>query len=142
MGHRADPGRPGGPHPHPPADLRRRVAPPVRQPAAVSPRLHHQPAAQDRGRSDAPAADHHGARRRLPDRATADVTRRIRWPPARASLLWGAIFVALTAVMRAARSDIGEPPLALVYLLLVLGGSVAGAGAPGVARAPGGGGAR
>src|SRR6266704_3092727 len=64
-----------------------------------------------------------------------DVTRRIRWPPVRASLLWGAIFVALTAVMRAARSDIGEPHVALVYLLLVLGGSVAGGRALGFALA-------
>jgi len=63
------------------------------------------------------------------------VTRRIRWPPVRASLLWGAIFIALTAVMRAARSDIGEPHVALVYLLLVLGGSVAGGRALGFALA-------
>src|SRR3989442_4869260 len=59
----------------------------------------------------------------------------MRWPPVRASLFWGAIFVALTAVMRAARGDIGEPHVALIYLLLVLGGSVAGGRALGFALA-------
>src|SRR5229473_8510308 len=58
-----------GPHAHPPAALRCRVATPVRQPAAVPPGVHHQPAAEDRGRSDAPAADRHRAGRRLSDRS-------------------------------------------------------------------------
>src|SRR2546426_12480010 len=62
----------------------------------------------------------------------------MRWPPVRASLFWGAIFVALTAVMRAARGDIGEPHVALIYLLLVLGGSVAGGRTLGGALACGG----
>src|SRR2546430_15659916 len=62
----------------------------------------------------------------------------MRWPPVRASLFWGAIFVALTAVMRAARGDVGEPHVALIYLLLVLGGSVAGGRTPGGALARGG----
>src|SRR2546428_2125776 len=62
----------------------------------------------------------------------------MRWPPVRASLFWGAIFVALTAVMRAARGDVGEPHVALIYLLLVLGGSVAGGRTLGGALACGG----
>src|SRR2546428_6674387 len=40
--------------------------------------------------------------------------------------------------MRAARGDIGEPHVALIYLLLVLGGSVAGGRTLGVALACGG----
>jgi two-component system sensor histidine kinase KdpD len=56
----------------------------------------------------------------------------------RAVLLWSAIFLALTAVMRGARGAIGESHVALVYLLVVLGGSVSGGRALGFTLAAAG----
>ncbi|HEX4573816.1 MAG TPA: ATP-binding protein [Gemmatimonadales bacterium] len=67
------------------------------------------------------------------------MTHRIRWPSRwRAWLLWGAIFAALTGLMRFARGDIGESHVALIYLLVVVGGSVAAGRALGFALACGG----
>src|SRR5438552_3769112 len=59
----------GGSHAHAPADLRGCVGAPLRQPAAVSPCLHHEPSAQDRGEADAPPPDRDRAGRGLPARA-------------------------------------------------------------------------
>ncbi|HEX4601015.1 MAG TPA: ATP-binding protein [Gemmatimonadales bacterium] len=69
------------------------------------------------------------------------MSHRIPWPSAarwRAWLLWGAIFLVLTGLMRAARGDIGESHVALIYLLVVVGGSVAAGRALGFALACGG----
>jgi two-component system sensor histidine kinase KdpD len=64
--------------------------------------------------------------------------RRLRWPTAprlRAWLLWGAIYVVATVVMRSAREETGDAHVALLYLLIVLGGSAAGGRALGFALA-------
>jgi two-component system, OmpR family, sensor histidine kinase KdpD len=64
--------------------------------------------------------------------------RRLRWPAPprlRAWLLWGLIYVLATVVMRSAREQTGESHVALLYLLIVLGGSAAGGRALGFALA-------
>ena len=63
---------------------------------------------------------------------------RLRWPTAprvRAWLLWGVIYVVATVVMRSAREETGDAHVALLYLLIVLGGSAAGGRALGFALA-------
>lgn len=55
--------------------------------------------------------------------------RRLRWPTAprlRAWLLWSVIYGVATVVMRSAREETGDSHVALLYLLIVLGGSAAG----------------
>ena len=62
----------------------------------------------------------------------------LRWPTAprvRAWLLWGVIYVVATVVMRSAREETGDAHVALLYLLIVLGGSAAGGRALGFALA-------
>ncbi len=64
--------------------------------------------------------------------------RRLRWPTAprlRAWLLWSAIYVVATVVMRSVREETGDSHVALLYLLIVLGGSAAGGRALGFALA-------
>src|SRR5260370_39127082 len=41
-------------------------------------------------------------------------------------LIWGAVLIAVTLVLRASRADIGQAHVVLVYLLAVLGGSASG----------------
>src|SRR5437879_7475724 len=41
-------------------------------------------------------------------------------------LVWGAVLIAVTLVLRASRGDIDQAHVVLVYLLAVLGGSVSG----------------
>src|SRR5258708_36696552 len=41
-------------------------------------------------------------------------------------LIWGAVLIAVTLVLRASRGDIDQAHVVLVYLLAVLGGSVSG----------------
>jgi two-component system sensor histidine kinase KdpD len=64
--------------------------------------------------------------------------RSLRWPTAprlRAWLLWGVIYGVATVVMRSAREETGDSHVALLYLLIVLGGSAAGGRALGFALA-------
>jgi two-component system sensor histidine kinase KdpD len=56
----------------------------------------------------------------------------------RAWLLWSGIYVVATVVMRSAREETGDSHVALLYLLIVLGGSAAGGRALGFALACGG----
>jgi two-component system sensor histidine kinase KdpD len=64
--------------------------------------------------------------------------RRLRWPTAprvRAWLLWSVIYGVATVVLRSVREETGDSHVALLYLLIVLGGSAAGGRALGFALA-------
>jgi two-component system, OmpR family, sensor histidine kinase KdpD len=71
----------------------------------------------------------------------AEAPARRRWSlptRVRGALQWGAIFVVVTAMMRAARGDIADSHAALIYVLVVLGGSVGGGRRVGFALAAAG----
>src|SRR6476661_2474019 len=106
------------------AAVSRGLGPGRRRRPAVSARLRGPAAAKAGSRSGAPRAHPHRAGRGVPVRAravTAASSARTRW-----SVLWFGTLAATTLLMLLARDRLDKAHVALVYLLVVLGGSALG----------------
>src|SRR6185503_2102176 len=114
---------------------RRRLGARVRQRRPVPAGARHQHAPQDRARSVAADVRDHRAGRRLPPRARALMPIRVlRLRGPRAWVVWGATLAAVSTLLVHYRALLGQrqAPVTLVFLLIILFGSVSGGRALGL----------